>query len=169
MEQKVITFEEVKERLKNKSLKDYTDEDILDRYIVYGTEEELNIPEIQQLLIQHNYTRELLEVVDFITDKGTISGILNSNLLKNENIIAMQGQAEMWVIEHLQELKERTLSFEIIIRDTGERTLLKGATIFSQEDYNKYRKQFYKYQNNLIAIVEKVGEEYKLLGFLAPL
>ena len=32
---KATTFEEVQERLKNKSLEDYTDEDILDRYIAY--------------------------------------------------------------------------------------------------------------------------------------
>ena len=32
---KATTFEEVQKRLKNKSLEDYTDEDILDRYIAY--------------------------------------------------------------------------------------------------------------------------------------
>ena len=35
LEEKVITFEEVENRLKNKSLNEYTDEDIFDRYIAY--------------------------------------------------------------------------------------------------------------------------------------
>ena len=58
----VITFAEVKERLKNKSLAEYTDRDVFDRYIVYGVEYELNKPEIQQLIIQHGYKQELIEL-----------------------------------------------------------------------------------------------------------
>ena len=131
-----------------------------------GTEEELNTPEIQQLLIQHNYTMELLEMIDFITDKGVISDILKSNLLKNENIISLQGQVEMWVIEHLQEQKERKLLFNFINNKTNEKISLTGPTLFDQEEYDKYNKQFLEYQNNLIAIAETVENEYKLLCFL---
>ena len=140
----IVTYNEVMQRLKNKKLKDMKPQDIFDRYIAYGTEEELNTPEIQQLLIQHNYTRELLEMLDFITDKRVIADILKSNLLNNGNIISMQGQAEMWVIEHLQEPKERMLSFRIISNNADKRTLIKGPTIFSQKDYNQYRNQFFK-------------------------
>ena len=107
MEQKVITLEEVKERLKNKSLKDYTDVDILDRYIVYGTEEELNNPEIQKALLQHGYIKELFEMTNFITDKQVIYDILHKYLQKIEPTILIFGQAtEIWVIENLQGLKK---------------------------------------------------------------
>ena len=61
-DENVITFAEVKERLKNKSLAEYTDRDVFDRYIVYGEEYVLNKPEIQQLIIQHGYKEELIEL-----------------------------------------------------------------------------------------------------------
>ena len=51
--------------------------------------------------------------------------------------------------------------FEFIDKDTDEKIMLEGPYIFTQEDYNKYRNQFYKYQNNLIAIVEKVEEKHE--------
>lgn len=35
MEQELITFAKVKERLEGKSLEEYTDEDMFDRYIAY--------------------------------------------------------------------------------------------------------------------------------------
>ena len=166
-EEKIITFEEVKDRLKNKSLKNYTDEDILDRYIAYGTEEELNTPEIQKALLEHGYISELLEMTNFITDKQVISDILHKYLPKIEPTILIFGQAkDMWVIEHLQNPKERKLSFEFIDNDTNEKTVLEGPTIFTQEEYDKYRNQFYKYQNNLIAIVREKNKKYKLLCFL---
>ena len=163
---KPITYNEVMQRLKNKKLEDMKSQDIFDRYIAYGTEEELNTPEIQQALIHYGYVKTLMEMVNFITDKQVIADILKSELLKNENILTMQGQAKLWIIEHLQEPRERTLSFEFIDKDTGERIILEGPTMFSQEEYNQYRNQFFKYQNNLIAIVEKDGNQYKLLCFL---
>lgn len=43
----IIRFEEVKHRLENKKLEDYSIQDIFERYIVYGSEEELNNPTIQ--------------------------------------------------------------------------------------------------------------------------
>ncbi len=59
---KAITFEEVIHRLENKELDDYSKQDILERYIVYSSEEELNDPTIQRLLIKHGYTKELVEM-----------------------------------------------------------------------------------------------------------
>ena len=165
--EKVITFEEVIERTKNKSLENYTNEDIFDRYIAYGTEEELNSPEIQKSLLQHGYVSELLELTNFITDKQVISDILHKYLCKIESTITIFGQAkEMWVIEHLQEPFEKKLSFEFLDADTGEKIVLEGPTIFTQEDYNKYKNQFDKYKDDLIAIVKENNEKYKLLCFL---
>ena len=47
---------------KNKELKDYSKQDVLERYIVYGSEQELNNPTIQRLLIKHGHTKELIEM-----------------------------------------------------------------------------------------------------------
>lgn len=60
--EKAITIEEVKHRLENKKLEDYSRQDIFERYIVYGSEEELNNLTIQRLLIKYGYTKELLEM-----------------------------------------------------------------------------------------------------------
>ena len=59
---KAITFEEVKHRLENKELENYSKQDVFERYIVYGSEEELNNHTIQRLLIKHGHTKELLEM-----------------------------------------------------------------------------------------------------------
>lgn len=60
--EKTITFEEVKHRLENKKLEDYSKQDVFERYIVYGSEEELNNHTIQRLLIKHGHTKELVEM-----------------------------------------------------------------------------------------------------------
>lgn len=59
---KAITFEEVKHRLENKELENYSKQDVFERYIVYGSEEELNNHTIQRLLIKHGHTKELVEM-----------------------------------------------------------------------------------------------------------
>ena len=53
---------------KNKELKDYSKQDVLERYIVYGSEQELNNPTIQRLLIKHVYTKELIEMATNISN-----------------------------------------------------------------------------------------------------
>ena len=65
---KAITFEEVKNRLQNKNLEDYSKQDVFERYIVYGSEKELNNPTIQRLLIKHGYTKDLLEMATNISN-----------------------------------------------------------------------------------------------------
>ena len=98
-----------------------------------GTEEELNTPEIQEVLLQHGYIEELFEMTNFITDKQVISDILHKYLLKIEPTTLIFGQAtEMWVIEHLQDPKERKLSFEFLDTDTDKKILLEGPYIFTQ-------------------------------------
>ena len=132
-----------------------------------GTEEELSNPEIQKALLEHGFISELLEMTNFITDKQVISDILHKYLLKIEPTTLIFGQAkEMWVIEHLQEPKERKLSFEFLDTDTDEKIILEGPALFTQEDYEKYRNQFYKYKDNLIAIVKESNKKQKLLCFL---
>lgn len=65
---KVITFEEVKHKLENKKLENYSKQDVFERYIVYGSEKELNNSTIQRLLIKHGYIKELIEMATNISN-----------------------------------------------------------------------------------------------------
>jgi len=67
-QKEATTFEEIKHRLENKELKNYSKQDVFERYIVYGSEEELNNPTIQRLLIKHGYTKELIEMATNISN-----------------------------------------------------------------------------------------------------
>ena len=46
----------------------FLEQDVFERYIVYDSEEELNNPTIQRLLIKHGYTKELLEMATDISN-----------------------------------------------------------------------------------------------------
>ena len=48
-----ITFQEVKYRLKNMKLEEYSKQDVFERSIVYGSEEKINNHTIQRLIIKH--------------------------------------------------------------------------------------------------------------------
>lgn len=169
-ESKIITYNEVMEQVKNIPLEQMSKSQLFNRYVAYGTEEELNTPNIQKALLQHGYIKELFEMINFITDKQVISDILHKYLRKIPNTIIIFGKAkEMFVIEHLKEPKEKSLSFEFIDTDTNETVLLNGPTLFTQADYDKYKNDFFKYKDNLIAIVQKTENKYKLLCFLVRL
>ena len=64
LEKSVITKQDVLERIKNKKTEELSSQDVFDRYIVYGSEKELNTPEIQELLIKHGFKEELLELLE---------------------------------------------------------------------------------------------------------
>lgn len=93
MTTKPITFEQVEERLKNVPLEQYTKQDIFDRYVAYGTEEDLNTPNIQMALLKNGYIDTLFEMVDFITDKQVIEDILHKYLPKIKNSIVIIRQS----------------------------------------------------------------------------
>lgn len=167
-ESKIVTYNEVMEQVKNVPLEQMSKSQLFNRYIAYGTEEELNTPEIQTALLKNGYMDTLLEMINFITDKQVISDILHKYLPKIKNTIIIFGKAkDMWVIEHLKEPYENKLSFEFIDTDTGETVMINGPTLFTQEEYNKYKNQFFTYKDNLIAITEKVEGKHKLICFLA--
>lgn len=80
----MIAIEEFRQRISNIKLEEMTSEDI-DGYIAYGTEEKLNNPNFQRILIQRNYITDLLDSVDIITDKEIIKAILSSNVIKEND------------------------------------------------------------------------------------
>lgn len=81
MSTKTIFYEEVEERLKNVPLEKYTEQDVFDRYVVYGEDYELAQPEVQKLFIKYGMIEDLVTFVDnIVTDKEVIDGILSSNM-----------------------------------------------------------------------------------------
>lgn len=85
------TYKEVKKRLQGKRIEDYTKEDTLD-YYAYATEEEMNMPKVQQILIKHKLYEELLNSIDIITDKAVIQDLLSSDLFKDKNNTIIEGK-----------------------------------------------------------------------------
>lgn len=171
MEEKIVTYEQVEQRIKNKPIEEWTKEDVFDRYIAYGTEEEINTPKIQQVLLQHGYIKELFEMTNFIKDEQVISDILHKYLHKVDGSIIIFGKVrDIWIIEHLEEPKERKLVFDFIDTDTNEIVTIVGTVVFTQEELDDYLKQLNKYKNNLIALVIKQEDnkntQYALLSFL---
>ena len=79
----MITIEDFRKRISNIKLEEMTSEDI-DGYLAYGTEEELNNPEFQRILVQRNYITDLMDSVDIITDREVIKAILSSNAFKED-------------------------------------------------------------------------------------
>lgn len=93
-EPKLITYEEVTERLKNKKLEEYTYDDVFDRYVGYGEKHELAQVEVQRLFIKHRMIEELLFVAprNIITDKEVIEGILSSNAIQDNKFKIIKRQ-----------------------------------------------------------------------------
>ena len=87
----IITFEEVQNRIKNKTLEELSSQDIFDRYFVYGTEKEQNNPVIQKLMIEHGYTGNLLDTIDTIIDKEVEIKVLESRITESINLKPVKG------------------------------------------------------------------------------
>lgn len=81
----VITYEKVKNELKNINLADMTKQQVFDRFIAYGDREELNNPEVQKVLIQNGYANELMDMVTIITDDEVIKMLYKSKAFENYN------------------------------------------------------------------------------------
>lgn len=104
-ESRVVTYEEVEQRLKNVPFEKLTAEDVFDRYIGYGDNEELQDSKVQQLLLKHNFTEYLINNVEkIIADKTVIEGIATSDLLKDSKYRCIGGKIESVAITEDKEL-----------------------------------------------------------------
>lgn len=153
-----ITFEQIEQRLKNKPKEQWTKDDVFDRYVGYGSPEEIENPEVQKLFIKHGLFDELINIVNnVITDKEVVKKILNSNILKNKDIRKITGKIKEIKIfdiedDNIDELKEVSIIFEE--ENTLKQIKIKDFVLTS--DTNKYLEDRKKYDNtNIIAIVEE--------------
>ena len=166
-EPKVITFEEVEERLKNVKLEDMTSQDVFDRYIGYGDNEELNNIEIQKLLLKHNYIEYLISSVEtIITDKTVVESIISSDLFKDSKYHLIRGR-----IENIEIMKDKELprGFEwlIVNLQTQSREEYKLKYMYYPQKQESYKNQIERnIGNDVIAVVECKEKEYRLCCFL---
>ncbi len=87
MENDTITYEQIEQRLKNKPQEQWTKDDVFDRYVGYGSPEEIENPEVQKLFIKHGLYEELINLVNnVIADKEVVEKILNSNIFEKKRI-----------------------------------------------------------------------------------
>ena len=170
MKNDVITSEQVVNRLKNVKLEDYSKDDLLERYIVYGSEFELKEPSIQKTLINNDLHIELLDMVDIITDIGAIRELLQSNLFNNKSMRTMEG-----IISDIQYYCEsNSKSNNDIICHTivkfedvnGNNHQIYGHTFNNLEDVQAHRKALEPYYNNIVLVVEESENQLYVVGFL---
>ena len=167
----VITYEKVKNELKNIKLADMTKEQVFDRFIAYGTREELNNPEIQKVLIQNGYASELMDMVTIITDEDVIKMLYKSRAFENCNqcgIRLYHGQISEIIVEKNDDIYNINYDFN---KFNNMRLYFKGEVAFSENEINQLKTEIEPYKDNLIAVCDfnskrKNSEEYHLKCFL---
>lgn len=168
----IVTSEQVMNRLKDIKLEDYTRDDLLDRYIVYGTEQELQDPTIQRALINNDLHIELLDMIDIITDKQAVQDLLNSNLFEDKNIRTMEGNisAIQFACESDSNFKKDNdmICYTIVnFKDTdGNEHRLYGHTFNNLQDMGAHREALEPYYNNIVLVVESSDDKLYAMGFL---
>lgn len=160
----IITYEEVINRLKDKDITEYTKLDLEQRYIVYGTEAELQDPVIQHQLLKYNLYEELSTEINIITDKQIIQEFLQSDLFKDRHISLIQGKIVNIGKEILTTLKNNhNIYYSIVtMEDTkGARHTLKAQVFLEDKALDQYILKMKQYSNNVVAVVNNAdGEQY---------
>lgn len=155
------------------NLENMTQEEVLDRYVVAGTEEELKRPEIQSLLIKHGYTDYLLTCVSdnetIITNKQIINQLITtSEYLRKDNILLINGKIEdikaVPIGEETIELWNR-IHYYFKENKTSKQYTIKGF-VENEEGIERIEKNLQQDKNNIIAIVKKENNELELQCFM---
>ena len=165
------TNQEVIERLKDKKLEEYTREDTLDRYIAYGTEEELKEPKIQQLLIKHKLYNELIDFADIIEDKQVIQDLLSSELFNDKSIYLIEGKILNIEKRILTEETNGNNIYYSMVTLEDKHTLkpieLKAQVLLDLEALEDYKKELKPYYNtNIVALVGNTNQELCIRCYL---
>lgn len=164
--EEITTYEDVIERLKDVKLEDYTKEDVVDRYIAYGTDEEMNIPEVQMLFIKYNFIEELLNSVNIITDKQVIQSLLATELFKRKDISIIEGEI---INIDKQEFKNSNIYCSVVtIRDKSNSKLheLKHQVFDELEVLDEYQEELRPYYDNIAVILRNNDNEQYIRCYL---
>lgn len=162
---KAVTLNEVKARLEGVKLEDMTEQDLFDRYIAYGTPEELNNTEIQRQLIKYGYLEYLIHIVNKLEVTEEIIGeMTSSELFETKGYMIKRG-----TIEHIEIAKHKWLPEDYI------------WLVFEVQDENKQEQYTLKYlhvkqkfkrrlktlkEKQIMAIVEQKDGELYVVCFL---
>lgn len=165
--EKVITFESVEERIKDKKLEELTKADVFDRYIAYGEDKEISDPRIQKLLTKYGYIDELIWVLkSVVIDNEVIKSILASEVVKDENMLVKTGKIkELYFVED-DELPKDFNWLYIKFIDEDNKELIARDIHFKKEprefELDNYA-ELNKYKNEILTIIiEKVNNEMRL-------
>lgn len=155
------------------NLENMTQEEVLDRYVVEGTEEELKRPEIQSLLIKHGYTDYLLTCISdnetIITNKQIINQLITtSEYLRKDNILLIHGK-----IENIKAIPigEKTIAswnrihYYFKENKTSKQYIIKGF-VENEEEIERIENNLKQDKNNIIVIVKKENNELELQCFI---
>ena len=158
----VVTYESLEQRLKNKPKEQWTREDVFDRYIGYGSPEEIEDLDVQKLFIKYELYEELIDLVSKVVEK-----ILDSNIFENKKIKKIKGKIKTIKIsdienDNIDELKQVSIIFEK--KDNLEKIKINDYCL--TQDTNQYLENKKKYKNKImIAIVEKNNKNLNLKCF----
>ena len=166
----MITIEEFRKRISNIKLEEMTSEDI-DGYLAYGTEEELNNPEFQRILVQRNYITDLMDSVDIITDREVIKAILSSNVFKEDGYKIIE--AEILSIRRKVFIKStngNVYCSSVRLRNKHNSKIyeLKHQVFMKTGALEEYKAKLKPYYNDVAVIVRKsdTSKEYLIICYL---
>lgn len=168
-EDKIITLAEIKRKIQGKKIEELTKEEFADRYIMYGSEQELKRPKIQKQFIKYAYIEELTDMVTLITDKQVIQQILQSNLFENnKNLILKRGRLDKIRFEHFEELADVLVSMFTFKDTRGEIIKLNGHifSAYNTKDIHEYREEISEYRDNIIVLLDNRNDKMYLRCFL---
>ena len=167
----VITYEKVKNELKNVNLADMTKQQVFDRFIAYGNSEELNNPEIQKVLIQNGYANELMDMVTIITDEEVVKLLYQSKAFENY----AQSGIRLYHGKLLEIKTEKNndifnINYEFLEFERMGRNFI-GDIAFLEDEINQIKSEIEPYKDKLIAVCDfnsqrKSSEKYHLKCFL---
>ena len=154
MDNNTITYESVEKRLKNKPVSEWTDQDVFDRYVAYGDDKELDEPNVQNLLIEHGYIDELINLVDnVIYDESIIKEILNSEVIQKEKYIVRKGKIDKMIFSENIDLPDDFIDVTLSFIDNNKRTIeIKDLCYIPNKE--NYIKNIENYKDNIIIISE---------------
>lgn len=163
----VFSSEYIMEYYKDVKLEDMDKEDIFHRYIVMGSNEEQNNPEIQKVIAQYGYIEELIDMVDIITDSEVINYILSSNLFDNKNLTLMEGK-----IKNIKFIEDNDLPvdfnlgiIDFLDKKTNKLVLIKTMCYIPEN--TSFKDKIEKLKNDTIQIIiENMNDEIKFRCFL---
>lgn len=166
----VITYEKVKNELKNINLADMTKQQVFDRFIAYGDTEELNNPEVQKVLIQNGYANELMDMITIITDEEVIKMLYKSKIFENykqSGIKLFHGKISEIIVEKNDDIFN--MNFEFTKFNNMRQLFVREA--FTEDEIIQIKTEIEPYKDKLIAVCDFnsqriSSEKYHLKCFL---